>query len=88
MARYTNAVCRLCRREGQKLFLKGDRCYTEKCSVDRRSYPPGEHGQGRRKASNTACSSERSKRPRDTTDLWKNSSVDILKWLPRKGTDG
>ncbi|NLL39569.1 MAG: 30S ribosomal protein S4 [Clostridiales bacterium] len=51
MARYTNAVCRLCRREGQKLFLKGDRCYTEKCSVDRRSYPPGEHGQGRRKAS-------------------------------------
>lgn len=51
MARYTNAVCRLCRREGQKLFLKGDRCYTEKCSVDRRAYPPGEHGQGRRKAS-------------------------------------
>ena len=51
MARYTNAVCRLCRREGQKLFLKGDRCYTEKCSVDRRAYPPGEHGQGCRKAS-------------------------------------
>lgn len=51
MARYTNAVCRLCRREGQKLFLKGDRCYTEKCAVDRRTYPPGQHGQGRSKAS-------------------------------------
>lgn len=49
MARYTDAVCRLCRREGQKLFLKGDRCYTSKCPVDRRSYPPGQHGQGRRR---------------------------------------
>ena len=51
MARYTDAVCRLCRREGQKLFLKGDRCYTDKCSVGRRAYPPGQHGQGRAKAS-------------------------------------
>jgi small subunit ribosomal protein S4 len=51
MARYTDAVCRLCRREGQKLFLKGDRCYTEKCAVDRRTYPPGQHGQGRVKTS-------------------------------------
>jgi len=51
MARYTDAVCRLCRREGQKLFLKGDRCYTEKCAVDRRQYPPGQHGQGRAKTS-------------------------------------
>lgn len=51
MARYTDAVCRLCRREGQKLFLKGDRCYTEKCAVDRRAFPPGQHGQGRAKAS-------------------------------------
>jgi small subunit ribosomal protein S4 len=51
MARYTDAVCRLCRREGQKLFLKGDRCYTEKCAVDRRTYAPGQHGQGRAKAS-------------------------------------
>ena len=51
MARYTGAVCRLCRREGEKLFLKGDRCYTEKCAVDRRTYPPGQHGQGRRKES-------------------------------------
>jgi small subunit ribosomal protein S4 len=51
MARYTDAVCRLCRREGQKLFLKGDRCYTDKCAISRRSYPPGQHGQGRSKAS-------------------------------------
>ena len=51
MARYTGPVCRLCRREGEKLFLKGDRCYTEKCAVDRRPYPPGQHGQGRRKES-------------------------------------
>lgn len=51
MARYTGAVCRLCRREGQKLFLKGDRCYSRKCSFDRRSYAPGQHGQGRKKVS-------------------------------------
>lgn len=51
MARYTEAVCRLCRREGQKLFLKGDRCYTDKCAVTRRSYAPGQHGQGRKKLS-------------------------------------
>ena len=51
MARYTASVCRLCRREGQKLFLKGERCYTEKCSVGRRSYAPGQHGQGRKKTS-------------------------------------
>ena len=49
MARYVDAVCKLCRREGTKLFLKGDRCYSEKCAVDRRAYPPGEHGQERRR---------------------------------------
>ena len=51
MARYTGAVCRLCRREGQKLFLKGDRCYTGKCSIDTRKTVPGQHGQGRKKIS-------------------------------------
>ena len=49
MARYTGPVCRLCRREDMKLFLKGDRCYTEKCAFERRAYPPGQHGLGRRK---------------------------------------
>lgn len=48
MARYINAVCRLCRREGEKLFLKGTKCYTEKCAITRRAYPPGQHGEGRR----------------------------------------
>lgn len=51
MARYTGAVCRLCRREGQKLFLKGERCYTDKCGIQRRAYAPGQHGQGRKKLS-------------------------------------
>lgn len=51
MARYTEAVCRICRREGDKLFLKGDRCYTDKCAIARRSYAPGQHGQGRKKMS-------------------------------------
>ncbi len=51
MARYTGPVCRLCRREGKKLFLKGDRCYTEKCAIERRNYVPGQHGQGRKKTS-------------------------------------
>ncbi|MGI6036797.1 MAG: 30S ribosomal protein S4 [Limnochordia bacterium] len=54
MARYTGPVCRLCRREGEKLFLKKERCYTDKCPMERRGYPPGQHGQGRRKASEYA----------------------------------
>lgn len=49
MARYCESVCRLCRREGLKLFLKGDRCFGEKCAFERRGYAPGEHGQGRKK---------------------------------------
>ena len=51
MARYTGAVCRLCRREGMKLYLKGDRCYSDKCSIAQRQYAPGQHGQGRKKLS-------------------------------------
>ena len=51
MARYTDASCRLCRREGEKLFLKGQRCYTGKCAIVRRSFAPGQHGQGRKKIS-------------------------------------
>ncbi len=51
MARYTGAVCRLCRREGMKLFLKGERCYSDKCSINKRAYAPGQHGQGRKKLS-------------------------------------
>ena len=51
MARYTDEQCRICRREGQKLFLKGSRCYSDKCSVTRRNYAPGQHGQKRTKLS-------------------------------------
>ncbi|NLM36243.1 MAG: 30S ribosomal protein S4 [Clostridiales bacterium] len=54
MARYTGAVCRLCRREGMKLFLKGDRCYTDKCAIARRNTAPGQHGANRKKLSNYA----------------------------------
>ena len=62
MARYTGAVCRLCRREGQKLFLKGERCYTGKCAIARRAYAPGQHGQGRKKI--TSC------KTKNKTLLW------------------
>ena len=48
MARYIGSVCRLCRREGMKLFLKGDRCFTEKCAIEKRNYAPGQHGKGGR----------------------------------------
>ena len=51
MARYTDANCRLCRREGQKLFLKGERCYSGKCAIEKRNYAPGQHGQARKKTS-------------------------------------
>lgn len=53
MARYTGPVCRLCRREGEKLFLKGKRCFTEKCAIERKGYPPGEHGNSRRRRRNS-----------------------------------
>ena len=49
MARYSESVCRLCRREGMKLFLKGDRCFKDKCAIERRNYPPGQHGRRRSK---------------------------------------
>ena len=51
MSRYTGAVCRLCRREGVKLYLKGDRCYSDKCALSHKSYAPGQHGQSRKKVS-------------------------------------
>ncbi|MCH5277062.1 MAG: 30S ribosomal protein S4 [Desulfovibrionaceae bacterium] len=54
MAKYNDAKCRLCRREGTKLFLKGDRCYTDKCAQDRRPYAPGQHGRARKKVSDYA----------------------------------
>ena len=68
MARYTGPVCRLCRREDMKLFLKGERCYTDKCGYERRAYPPGQHGQGAAASSRTtACSCARSRRSSAST---------------------
>ena len=61
MARYTGPACKLCRREGKKLFLKGDRCYTSKCALERRSYAPGQHGQNRKKVGKSGESTAKKK---------------------------
>lgn len=66
MARYTGPQCRLCRRETEKLFLKGDRCYTEKCAVERRQYPPGQHGQRRSKLSDYGIQLREKQKVRNT----------------------
>lgn len=81
MARYTGAVCKMCRREGKKLYLKGERCYSNKCAFERRSYAPGQHGQSRKRPLNTVCSSERSSRLSVTTVFRKASSTSISSWL-------
>lgn len=69
MARYTDALCKRCRREGEKLFLKGDRCFTEKCGVERRKYPPGEHGQRRSKLTDYAVQLREKQKVRNTYGL-------------------
>jgi small subunit ribosomal protein S4 len=66
MARYTGALCRLCRREGEKLFLKGDRCFMDKCAIERRKYPPGQHGQRRRKMSDYAIQLRAKQKAKDS----------------------
>jgi small subunit ribosomal protein S4 len=69
VARYRDALCRLCRRESEKLFLKGDRCYTDKCAVERRKYPPGQHGQRRRKFSDYALQLREKQKAKETYGL-------------------
>jgi small subunit ribosomal protein S4 len=66
VARYRDALCRLCRRESEKLFLKGDRCYTEKCAAERRKYPPGQHGQRRKKFSDYALQLREKQKAKET----------------------
>jgi len=66
VARYREALCRLCRRESEKLFLKGDRCYTDKCAVERRKYPPGQHGQRRRKLSDYSLQLREKQKTKET----------------------
>jgi small subunit ribosomal protein S4 len=66
VARYRDALCRLCRREGDKLYLKGDRCNTDKCAIERRKYPPGQHGQRRRKLSDYALQLREKQKAKET----------------------
>jgi small subunit ribosomal protein S4 len=75
MSRYTGPVCKLCRREGQKLFLKGIKCYTEKCPVDRRTYPPGQHG---------PAQARRRKQSDYATQLREKQKVKRIYGLPEK----
>ncbi|MBQ2515903.1 MAG: 30S ribosomal protein S4, partial [Desulfovibrio sp.] len=69
MAKYTDAKCRICRREGTKLFLKGDRCFSGKCAVDRRPFAPGQHGRARKKVSEYAVQLREKQKTRRTYGL-------------------
>jgi small subunit ribosomal protein S4 len=89
MARYTDAVCRLCRRESQKLFLKGERCYSPKCALEKRNYPPGQHGQGRKKISDYGLQlREKQKAKRFYGLLEKQFHNTFVKASKRKGITG
>jgi len=72
LARYTEPVCRLCRRENLKLFLKGERCYTDKCAIERRNYPPGQHGQRRPKFSEYSIQLREKQKVKRIYDLMEN----------------
>ena len=72
MARYSGSVCRLCRRENLKLFLKGERCYTDKCAIERRNYPPGQHGQRRPKFSEYSVQLREKQKVKRMYDLLEN----------------
>ena len=89
VARYTDASCKLCRREAQKLFLKGDRCYSQKCALERRAYPPGQHGQGRKKTSDYGLQlREKQKAKRFYGMLEKQFHNTFLKAAKKKGITG
>ena len=83
MARYREALCKLCRREGEKLFLKGDRCMTEKCSVERRKYPPGQHGQRRTKLSDYAMQLREKQKARNSYGLMEKQFRRYYDWASR-----
>ncbi len=89
MARYTKAVCRLCRREGVKLFLKGDRCFSAKCGVERRGYPPGQHGQGRSRFSDYGVQLREKQKVKRMYGLMENQFARTMKRAARmKGRAG
>ena len=81
MAKYTEAKCRICRREGCKLFLKGDRCFTDKCAYDRRPYAPGQHGRARKKVSEYAVQLREKQKTRRSYGILESSSADTSKRL-------
>ncbi len=85
MARYTGSVCRLCRREGMKLFLKGERCYSQKCAFVKKPTPPGQHGQGRRsKVSDYGLQLREQQRRAGPTAWSRASSIITMSWPRRK----
>ncbi|MCL6562227.1 MAG: 30S ribosomal protein S4 [Firmicutes bacterium] len=84
MARYTGPVCKLCRREGVKLFLKGEKCYTDKCPVTRRPYPPGQHGQGRRKLSEYGIQLREKQKARRTYGVLEGQFRRYLAWAEKR----
>ncbi len=89
MARHTESVCRICRRENLKLFLKGERCYTEKCAYDRRSYPPGQHGQARKKFSDYGTQLREKQKVKRMYGILENQFRNIFKEADRqKGITG
>ena len=89
MARYTKSACRLCRRENLKLFLKGERCYTEKCAIDRRNYAPGQHGQDRRKSSDYGAQLREKQKVKRMYGLLENQFRNTFKEADRqKGITG
>ncbi len=89
MARHTESVCRLCRRENLKLFLKGERCYTEKCAFDRRNYPPGQHGQDRKKFSDYGTQLREKQKVKRMYSILENQFRNIFKEADRqKGITG
>ncbi|PLY01873.1 MAG: 30S ribosomal protein S4 [Desulfuromonas sp.] len=89
MSRYTGPVCRMCRRENMKLFLKGDRCYTDKCAVERRNYAPGQHGQGRIKVSDYGTQLREKQRLKRTYGLQEKQFRSYFKRADRmKGVTG
>jgi small subunit ribosomal protein S4 len=89
MARYTEAACRLCRREGTKLFLKGDRCFSAKCGVERRAYPPGQHGQGRARFSDYGVQLREKQKVKRMYGLLENQFSRVMERATRmKGRSG
>jgi small subunit ribosomal protein S4 len=89
LARYTKSACRLCRRENLKLFLKGERCYTEKCAIDRRNYAPGQHGQSRKKFSDYGAQLREKQKVKRLYGLLENQFRNTFKEADRqKGITG